>query len=184
VGNHTVSLEDLMRLNAIVAMSEGRVIGADNAMIWDVPSEYNHFLKTVSGHCLVYGRKNFYSNESNRKLLACTTALVLSREKNRSADFFGYDVHFCTTFQRVLDEASKRKESELFIIGGAQIYELAMPYLHRLYLSRIQCSVQGDCFFPPHEQFHWSQKSMEHHKDSVSGMSWSLEILEKRSILD
>ena len=88
-----------MKISSIVAVGPKREIGYLGKMAWEYPHEYQHFINTVSGHCIVMGRVNFEENLSNSRLLARTTSLVVSTSKScqqflpLNEDF---DYHFFT----------------------------------------------------------------------------------------
>lgn len=125
---------------AIVAMSENRVIGRGSAIPWHLPEDFKWFKKTTTGHILVMGRKTF---ESIGKPLPNRTTYVLSR---------GGFSH--PGVQRIADLSQapvSQPGRDVFICGGAQIYELALPLCSDLYLTLVKRVVEGDHFFPPFE---------------------------------
>jgi len=136
----------------IAAMAKERVIGKDNDLPWRLPADLKYFMKTTTGHHIIMGRKNF---QSLPKRLPNRTNIVLSRQEKFQA--FGCVV--VQNLEEALELARFNGEEEAFIIGGAQIYELAFPLAHRLYLTYIDLEVEGDTFFPEYDQSEWELKS-------------------------
>jgi dihydrofolate reductase len=132
---------------AIAAMSINRVIGKDNQLPWDVPEDMKFFMDTTRGHTVVMGRKTF---ESLGKPLPKRKNVVITRNPDAMRDIQGIEVI------RDLSEVDGLEiQGDLFIIGGSEIYTLALPYCSDLYLTHIKLTVDGDAYFPKFEdQFH------------------------------
>jgi dihydrofolate reductase len=125
---------------AIAAMAENRVIGNGPKIPWHLPEDFKWFKQTTFGHVLVMGRKTY---ESIGRPLPGRRTLVLSRSKSAIE---GVGVISS------LDEIDLKDESEtVFICGGAEIYELALPRCSDLYLTRVKREVEGDILFPQFE---------------------------------
>jgi dihydrofolate reductase len=128
---------------AIAAMSLNRVIGAGNKIPWHLPEDFKWFKKMTTGHVIVMGRKTF---ESIGKPLPNRTTIVLSRSP---LNIPGVKVVAdLKQFDSLQAELSGR---EVFICGGAQIYEQALPMCSDLYLTLVKRNVEGDTFFPAFE---------------------------------
>ena len=136
-------------------MSLNRVIGCGNQIPWHLPEDFKWFKRTTTGHVIVMGRKTF---ESIGRPLPNRTTIVLSR---RGEPIPGVEME--PDLNR-LDPASPRFEGrEVFICGGAQIYEQALPRCSDLYLTLVKRTVEGDAFFPPFEdQFELVEAVMDH----------------------
>lgn len=136
-----------MMLSIIVAVSENNVIGKDNDLIWKLPRDMKHFKETTTGHCIIMGRKTF---ESNGRPLPNRTNVIISRDENYKADG-------CVIVHSLEDAIKEAKnDSEAFIIGGGVIYELTMPIVDRIYLTKIHHSFEGDTFFPELNMNDWN----------------------------
>jgi dihydrofolate reductase len=133
-------------LSIIVAVSENNVIGKDNDLIWHLPRDLKHFKDTTTGHYIIMGRKTF---ESNGRPLPNRTNVIITRDKN-------YTAKGCIVVHS-LEEAIKKAEnnSEPFIIGGGKIYEQALPFVDRIYLTQIHHSFDGDTYFPELDMNEW-----------------------------
>jgi dihydrofolate reductase len=161
-----------MILSSIVAMGKNRVIGKDNVMMWSIPSETEHYRNFVHGHYYILGRKNF---EGSPKSHIDRLPIILTRQENYLSD-----TPFFSDFKQACSFAKEKGESELFILGGADIYQLAMPFISRLYLSIVDYDQPGDVYFPAHEDYDWKvveEKSFP--IDERTPLSWSFQLLEK-----
>jgi len=154
-----------MRLNAIAAMSLNRVIGAGNQIPWHLPEDFRWFKQITMGHVLVMGRKTF---ESIGRPLPGRDTFVLTR-----GDFAYPGVQTLHDLNELLARLKNPSPSlsatlspsdgerdgvrgalgqrQVFICGGAQIYEQALPLCDELYLTLVKREVAGDAFFPPFE---------------------------------
>ncbi len=127
-------------ISIIAAMSLNRVIGYQGKIPWHIPGEQKRFKKITMGHSIIMGRKTY---ESLGKPLPGRTNIVITRQKNYSAPG-------CFVVDG-LEAALKNcppNETEAFIIGGEQIFRLALPLAGKIYLTIIQKEIRGDVFFP------------------------------------
>ena len=124
---------------AIAAMSENRVIGKGNAIPWHLPEDFKWFKQVTTGNVLVMGRKTF---ESIGRPLPNRTTIVLSRS--------GFQHPGVLTISG-LEELPEFPGKEIFICGGAQIYEQTLPLCSDLFLTVLKRVVEGDAFFPAFE---------------------------------
>jgi dihydrofolate reductase len=125
---------------AIAAMSLNRVIGRGNAIPWHLPEDLKFFKKLTMGQIIVMGRRTF---ESIGRPLPRRRTIVLSRSGTTIPG-----VEVIPSLDQLPDAPA---EQEIFICGGAQIYEQALPYCSRLYLTLVKQVVEGDAFFPRFE---------------------------------
>lgn len=148
-----------MIVSAIAALSRNRVIGKDNDLPWRLPDDMKFFMQTTKGHHVVMGRKNYDSLKEKFKPLPDRTNIVITRQEQFSAPG-------CVVVHGIaaaLSIAGKNAEKECFIIGGAEIYQIAMPYTTRLYLTEIDAVVEGDTYFPAIRKQEWKEVSRKHH---------------------
>jgi dihydrofolate reductase len=136
---------------AIAAMSENRVIGHGNKIPWHLPEDFKWFKKMTTGQVVVMGRKTF---ESIGKPLPNRETIVLSRGT------FQYPGVRTISSLAQIDLTTETRD--VFICGGAQIYEQALPLCSDLYLTLVKQTVTGDAFFPPFEtQFELDEQLFE-----------------------
>ena len=143
-----------MKLSLIAAVANNNVIGSDNKLIWHMPADLKHFKSTTMGHTLIMGRKTF---ESIGKPLKGRKTIVVTRQEDFDAK--GVEV------VHSISEAIKlvKSEKEVFVTGGAEIYEQCMTsyYTRRLYITRIYANFDGDAFFPDIDTDDWELLEME-----------------------
>jgi dihydrofolate reductase len=148
-----------MIISAIAALSQNRVIGKNNDLPWRLPDDMKFFMETTKGHHVIMGRKNYDSLHDKYKPLPNRTNMVITRQET-------FNAPGCIVLHAVepgLEIAERVGENECFIIGGAEIYKLSMPYTNRLYLTEIQAEVQGDTYFPQFNTKEWREISRKHH---------------------
>ena len=135
------------RISIIAALAKSdRAIGRDNRLLWDIPEDMRHFRKTTTGHTVIMGAKTFHSIG---KPLPKRTNIVLSSNQELVLDGC-IVVH---SVEEALSEARESEKEEVFVIGGASIYEQMMPFADRLYLTLVEGKYPADTFFPEYQEF-------------------------------
>ena len=134
-----------MKVSLIVAVSENGVIGKDNDLIWHLPKDMRFFKEITTGHHVIMGRKNFESIPHKFRPLPNRTNIIITRQSNYKAE--GCVV--VNSVEEALKVAKSNEENEAFIIGGGQIYKLAVDagLVDKIYLTKIYYSFDGDTFF-------------------------------------
>ncbi|MDB6077335.1 MAG: dihydrofolate reductase [Akkermansiaceae bacterium] len=130
------------RLIAIVAMTQDRVIGHNGGMPWHLPQDLAFFKRTTSGHPIVMGRKTY---ESIGRALPNRRNIVMTRDRKWSAE----GVEVIHTLEDL--EPFLRGDSDVYIIGGSEIYAIFLPRVDELLISHVSASHQGDTWFPAYE---------------------------------
>jgi dihydrofolate reductase (trimethoprim resistance protein) len=141
-----------MNISFIVAMDKNRVIDKDNDIPWRLPKDWQYVKKTTMGHPIILGRKNF---ESIGRVLPGRRNIVLTRDT-------GFTFEGCEIAHSIEDvfELCKNEE-EIFIFGGEQIYKLFLPYVNKMYITRIHHEFEGDTFFLEVHFDEWKEGSVE-----------------------
>ncbi len=142
-----------MKISLIVAMSANRVIGLNNKMPWHLSADLKRFKAITMNAPILMGRKTF---ESIGKPLIGRTNMILSRNSD-------YKPEGCLVFdslESALNTAQNYGE-ELFVIGGATLYEMTLPLANRLYLTDIETEFEGDTFFPEIDYNNWQEIACE-----------------------
>jgi dihydrofolate reductase len=139
-----------MILSIIVAFDQNRLIGKDNKLPWHLPADLKHFRSLTMGHHMIMGRKTY---ESIGRPLPGRTTVVITRQKDFSAPG--------CMIAGSLDEALPliKNDNEVFVIGGAQIFDIAMKKCQKLYTTLIHHRFEGDTFFPVIDSGKWKQIS-------------------------
>ena len=135
-----------MKVSLIVAVSENYVIGKDNDLIWHLPKDMRFFKETTTGHHVIMGRKNFESIPHKFRPLPNRTNIVITRQLDYKAE--GCVV--VNSIEEALKVAKRNGDDEAFIIGGGQIYKLAIDagLVDRIYLTKVHHCFDGDTIFP------------------------------------
>ncbi|MBQ5922004.1 MAG: dihydrofolate reductase [Alistipes sp.] len=138
-------------LSIIVAVARNGVIGDKNALLWHISEDMRFFRRTTSGHPVIMGRKTY---ESLGRPLPNRQNVVISRTTQ--------EIEGCTVVGS-LEQAIALfpAEEEVFIIGGAQIYALALEVADRFYLTRVEHDYEGDTSFPAWDESKWRLLSRE-----------------------
>jgi dihydrofolate reductase len=131
-----------MVVSAVVAASQNGVIGRQGSLPWNLPGEMAYFKKITMGHPIIMGRK---THESIGRALPGRQNIIITHDGSYKAE--GCTV--VTSLDKALEAAAAADIDEVFIIGGSSIYELAMPKLNKIYLTRILADIEGDKFFKP-----------------------------------
>src|SRR3989344_1361233 len=134
------------RISIIVAMDEKRGIGKHNAIPWHVPGELKRFKEITTPHPMIMGRKTF---ESIGKVLPGRPHFIITRDIHYKVA----DAVVCHSLDEAIKKAKKLDDKEIFIIGGGEIFKLAMPHADRIYATRIKGDYGADVFFPDYPEF-------------------------------
>jgi dihydrofolate reductase len=161
-----------MRISIIVAMAQNGVIGSDQGIPWRLSADMKYFKQKTSGHHIIMGRKTW---ESLGRLLPNRTHIVLSRDPDWSAE----GVISCTKLEEALKIASAAGEEEAFVIGGGQIYKMALEFADRMYLTRVETAIEGDTHFDfPNEV--WELIAFDRHEaDEKNEYNYVFEVYDK-----
>lgn len=147
----------------IVAMDQNRLIGRDNLLPWKIPEDLAYFRAQTLDKNVIMGKQTWLSLG---KVLDRRTNIVLSRDK--SLDIAGGIV--CNSVEAVFETIG---DEHSFVIGGAQIFAVFLPYISRLYITQIDASFTGDTYFPTLDLSSWRQIYYES-MDSSAGYRISL----------
>ncbi|HSI76822.1 MAG TPA: dihydrofolate reductase [Lunatimonas sp.] len=139
----------------IVAKATNNAIGVNNNLPWHLPSDLKHFKQTTSGHHVIMGRKTF---ESLGKPLPGRTHIILTRNESFRAPKGHYVVH---SLEEAFDIGKSKNLDKIFILGGAEIYGMALPFTDELIITEVHANPEADTFFPPIDPDQWVEKSRE-----------------------
>lgn len=139
----------------IVARSANNVIGKNNDLVWHLPADLKYFKATTMGHFIIMGRKTF---ESMDKPLPGRTTIVVTRNKNYRAEGCLIVNDLAAAYQIGNDH----RQEEIFILGGGEIYKMAIDDADRIYLTEIKAEFEGDTYFPEIND-DWKEVSRDAH---------------------
>jgi dihydrofolate reductase len=160
------------KISAIVAATDNDVISKDNKIPWKMPADMAYLRKTVKGHSLIMGRATYDS--MGRAYPGCVN-IVVSRHIKKLPD--AIVVH---SMEEALNLDEVKKDSQAFIFGGESIFNEAMPYTKKIYLTRIHAQLEGDRFFH-YNPDEWKEVLKEEHKrDDKNSYDYDFIILERK----
>jgi len=134
-------------LTLIAAMGANRAIGLNGRMPWHLPAELQHFKRTTMGKALVMGRKTW---QAIGRPLPGRQNIVVSR----SAGFTAVGADVCGSLDAAIESA---RSEEIMVIGGGQLYALALPRARRMILTLIEVAPKADTWFPEWSEQHWQK---------------------------
>ena len=146
-------------LSIIVAKAKNNVIGKDNKLLWNLPEDLKRFKKLTTGHVIIMGRKTF---ESIGRVLPNRKHVILSNNPDFKIDNENVEiVHSVEDIKKYIDD-----KEENFVIGGAMIYSILLPYTTKLYVTAVDKDFEGDAVFPKIDQDKWEELSRESKKEN------------------
>jgi len=167
-----------LAVSLIAALARERVIGADNALPWHLPEDLARFRELTYGHSVLMGRKTWESLPEKFRPLPGRRNFVLSRDRDYIAPGAEVVASLPEALQKIETESPEKRE--VFVIGGEQIYRLALPFAQRLFLTEIDLAVSGDAFFPAIADAEWYEIAREQHL-SKSGLAFAFVSYERIS---
>lgn len=163
-------MSDQARLSIIAAIGENRELGRANALLWNIPEDMAWFREKTNGHPVIMGRVTY---ESIGRLLPGRDNIIITRDRTYQLPgaFVTYSLDEAVAFAR------ERARDEVFVIGGGQIYEAAIEFADRLYLTVVHTSFpDADTFFPDYSSF---SKVVEKRDSSDSQYSYTFFTLDR-----
>lgn len=138
-------------VSLIVAAADNGVIGANNQLPWHLPKDLAYFKKVTTGNSIIMGRKTY---ESIGKALPNRQNIVITRQT-------GYQLSDAEVVYDLNHAIELAQSDEIFIIGGAEIFQQTLAFADRLYLNRIKADFEGDTFLPKINWTEWQEISKE-----------------------
>ena len=143
-----------MTITLLAAVGANNVIGRDGDMPWHLPQDLVHFKATTMGHTMVMGRKTYDS--IGRALPGRRTIVITSQQ-----DWHAPGVEVAHSLAEALTLAGP---TEVFVIGGGEVYRQAMPFADQMMLTEVEQSPEGDVLFPTIEPAHWRETTRQVHE--------------------
>jgi len=163
------------RVSIVAAVARNQAIGRKNQMPWRLPEDLKRFRRLTLGHAVVMGRRTF---DSIGKPLPGRDNIVVTR----SREWRHPGCRAANSIEAAL--ALAQASQEVFVIGGAEIYLLALPRAVRLYLTEIERDFDGDAFFPEFDRSRWREVSRESRAlDGPEGFVYHFVVYESRAWL-
>lgn len=126
----------------IVAFAKDQVIGNKGRIPWKIKGEQKRFKELTTGNVVIMGRRSY---EEIGKPLPNRSTIVISSTKN-------YDGENCMTAKSVAEAIEMAGERDIYISGGARVYEEALPLVEKMYITEVDLEVDGDTYFPPFDK--------------------------------
>lgn len=166
----------MVKISIIVAKASNNVIGKDNGLVWKLPGDLKHFKNTTSGHHIIMGRKTF---ESMGPPLPNRTSIVITRNKDYHVPDGHYVVH---SLDAALDVVRAKALEQVYVLGGAEIFEMALPITDELVITQVDAAPEGDTFFPPIDDSQWEKVAEEKHsKDEKNEFNYSFVFYKRKA---
>ena len=163
-----------MKVALIVAMDLERGIGKNNDLMWHLPADMKFFKETTTNHVVVMGRKNYESIPEKYRPLPNRENIVLTRNK-------AYVAPSCLVFNSLEDcishYSTKNEEKTVFIIGGGEIYKMALEasIIDEMYITHVNKKYDADTFFPAINSTIWKSESIfKYEKDEKNEASFEI----------
>ncbi|MDP1844498.1 MAG: dihydrofolate reductase [Sediminibacterium sp.] len=163
-----------MIVSLIVAISTNNAIGKNNQLLWHLPNDMKFFKNSTWAMPVIMGRKTFES--MNSKPLNGRLNIVITRQKDWAIE----GVEVVNSLEAALALAAANDYRESFIIGGGEIYKDALPLAHKIYLTRVDATIDGDTFFPEWDESQYSLTHNDYHfADAKHQYNYCFQIWEK-----
>ena len=145
-----------MKVSLIVAMDKNRGIGKNNDLMWHLPNDMRFFKETTENQLVVMGRKNYDSIPEKYRPLPNRKNIILTRNSN----FKARDCDVFYSLDDVLVAYANEAEKTIFIIGGGQIYTLALAagVVDEMFITHIHGDYDADTFFPEFDESEWKKE--------------------------
>lgn len=144
------------RIAIVAAVAKNGVIGRDNTLPWRLPEDMKRFKALTMGQAVLMGRKTWESLPDKFRPLPGRQNIVVTRNASYRAEGAAVVTSIDDALRAVNDK------NEVFVIGGAEIYRLALPRAHRLQLTEINIEFEGDTYFPSISREEWTEIAREH----------------------
>lgn len=165
------------KISLIAAVPKNNVIGADGGMPWYLPSDFKFFKAQTMGKPMVMGRKQF---ETVGKPLPGRTNILVTRQKGYQPDGVIVINDFDAAIDHAKTIAAMDGHDEVMVIGGGEIYKLAMPIANRLYITHIDAEPEGDVVFPKIDESWVCVEKPKIEPDEKDTAQYQISVYEKR----
>jgi dihydrofolate reductase len=159
------------KLSIVVAISTNNAIGKNNQLLWHIPADLKHFKEITTGKTIIMGRKTF---DSIGKPLPNRRNIVITRQPELTIA----GVEIVNNLKDAIELC--KIETEVFIVGGAEIYKQALAFTNCIYLTTIHQSYEADSFFPALNPKEWKETdSITHPADEKNSVAYTFSTLER-----
>lgn len=164
-----------MSISLIVAAAANQAIGKAGQLLWHLPKDLKFFKNTTWGMPVIMGRKTF---ESVNKPLPGRINIVITS----NADWKAEGTQTASSLADALEQAKATNCKEIFVIGGGEIYNQALPLADTVYLTRVHAELEGDTFFPVLDENEWQMTSSDDFEtDEKHVYSFSIQVWKQKT---
>jgi len=168
----------MISISIIVAHASNYVIGKDGKLPWHIPADLKYFKELTYGSPIIMGRKTF---ESIGRPLPGRHNIIITR----NSEYNNADCAVVFDFQSALKEASnfaeKNGSSDIYIIGGAEVYKQAINFADKAYITEVHADFDGDAVFDMLDISNWKEISRDYHANETTDLSYSFVVLTRIS---
>jgi dihydrofolate reductase len=157
----------------IAAMGKNREIGFKGKLPWNLPAELNHFREATRGCPVIMGRR---THEAIGRVLPGRKNIIITRDSN-------YHAEGCVMVNTIEDALAAAREDgrEIFVIGGTEIFKLALPYTQKMILTFVDANPEADTYFPEFDKDEWREtKSQSYQKDAENIYDFTIKTYERK----
>ena len=160
-------------ISHLVAVSNNLVIGVDNDLPWNLKADLAHFKKYTLNKIIIMGRKTY---ESIGRPLPNRINYVVSRTLNEIPGTYVFDNLEDAIFRAEKENKKNNKDNEIVIIGGGHIFDETVASMNKLIITRVDCNIDGDIYYPEIDLSKWSLiKTESYKKDSENDYDFKIE---------
>lgn len=141
----------------VVAYSNNRVIGKDGTMPWNLEGELRRYRELTTGKVVIMGRRTY---ESIGKPLPNRLNIIVSTTQT-------YEGENCMTARSLPEAIELAGDQDIYISGGSRIYEESLPLVEKMYITEVDCEIEGDTFFPEFDESLFEKEINEHHEGEI-----------------
>lgn len=141
----------------IVAFAKNQVIGNNGCIPWKIKGEQKRFKELTTGNVVIMGRRSY---EEIGKPLPNRKTIVISNTKN-------YDSEDCVTVKSLEEAIKLAGDKDIYISGGAKLYEEALPLVEKMYITEIDCDIKGDTYFPFFDEKNFVKEINERYEGEI-----------------
>lgn len=170
----------MINISIIVSIANNNCIGGNNTLLWSQSDDLKRFKQLTTNHIVIMGKKTF---ESIGMALPNRCNIVISNNN----DFNPTGCFIVRSIEDAIDEAKLKiydkwndVEDEIFIVGGGSIYKQMLPYANKLYVTRIDCDIHGNTYFPNIGDDWEIISKVKHNKDEKNEYNYTYEIYKKK----
>ncbi len=168
----------MISISIIVAHASNHVIGKDGKLPWHIPADLKYFKELTYGNPIIMGRKTF---ESIGRPLPGRHNIIITRNSEYYMDDCAVVCDFQAALKEAGDFAEQNGKSDIFIIGGAEVYRQAIDFADKAYITEVHADFDGDAVFDMLDLSNWKEISRDYHSNETSDLPYSFVVLTRIS---